>query len=60
MLRRLASLSVHFRWLVILTWLLLVIGVGVLGQSVGGSFSNNLSVANTDSQAAYETLRTRR
>ncbi|WP_162891186.1 MMPL family transporter [Aeromicrobium sp. A1-2] len=59
MLRRLASLSVRFRWLVILTWLLLVISVGVLGQSIGGSFSNNLSVDNTDSQAAYATLTTK-
>lgn len=56
MLRGLATFSVHHRWLVIVTWLLLVGGLLGGGQAYGGSFSNDLSIEDTDSQAAYDTL----
>jgi RND superfamily putative drug exporter len=56
MLRALATFSVRHRWLVIITWLLLVGGVLAAGQNYGGSFSNDLSVEDTDSQAAYDAL----
>ena len=56
MLRRLATFSVRHRWLVIVTWLFVVVGVTAAGQSLGGSFSNDLSVEDADSQSAYETL----
>lgn len=59
MLRTLATFSVRHRWLVIVTWLLLVGGALAAGQSFGGSFSNDLSVEGTDSQAAYDTLQER-
>ena len=56
MLRALATFSVRHRWLVIVTWVLLVGGVLVAGQTYGGSFSNDLSIEDTDSQAAYDAL----
>ncbi len=56
MLRTLATFSVRHRWLVVLTWLALVVGATVAGQTLGGSFSNDLSVEDTDSQAAYDRL----
>jgi RND superfamily putative drug exporter len=56
MLRALATFSVRRRWLVIVTWLLLVGGVLTAGQTYGGSFSNDVSIAGTDSQAAYDAL----
>ncbi len=56
MLRALGTLSVRHRWAVIAMWLLLVGGVLVAGRSYGGSFSNDLSVSGTDSQAAYDAL----
>ncbi len=56
MLRSLATFSVRHRWLVVVTWLVLVLGANVAGQEYGGSFSNNLSVEGTDSQAAYDAL----
>jgi len=56
MLRRLATVSVRHKWLVIATWLLLVAGATVAGQTYGGSFSNDLSVDGTDSQAAHDAL----
>jgi putative drug exporter of the RND superfamily len=59
MLRALATFSVRRKWLVLVTWLLLVVGVFAAGQSLGGSFSNDLSVDDTDSQAAYDTLQSK-
>ena len=56
MLRALATFSVRRRWLVIVTWLLLVGGVLVAGQTYGGSFSNDVSIQDADSQAAYDAL----
>ncbi|MFA6576446.1 MAG: MMPL family transporter, partial [Nocardioides sp.] len=56
MLRALATFSVRRRWLVIVTWLLLVGGVLAAGLNYGGSFSNDLSIEDADSQAAYDTL----
>ena len=56
MLRKIATFSVHHKWLVVATWLLVVVGATVAGQSLGGSFSNDLSVEGTDSRAAYDTL----
>ncbi|WEV78195.1 MMPL family transporter [Janibacter cremeus] len=56
MLRALATFSVRHRWLVIVTWLLLVGGLLFAGQSYGGSFSNDMSIEDTDSQAAYDAL----
>ncbi len=56
MLRQLATFAVRRKWQVIVTWLLLVGGVLAAGTSLGGSFSNDLSVKGTDSQAAHDTL----
>lgn len=56
MLRALATFSVRHRWSVIATWLLLVGGVLAAGQTYGGSFSNDLSIQGTDSQAARDAL----
>lgn len=56
MLRALATFSVRHRWAVIATWLLLVGGVLAAGQTYGGSFSNDLSIQGTDSQAARDAL----
>lgn len=38
-------------------WLLLLAGVGVANRSAAGSFTNDLSLSGTDSQAAYQALR---
>ncbi|WP_185297905.1 MMPL family transporter [Streptomyces finlayi] len=59
MLSALARFSVRHRWWVIALWLLAVVGAALGAGSVGGSFSNDLTLSNTDSQAAYDTLRTR-
>lgn len=56
MLRSFAAVAVRFRWLVLAVWLVLVGGVLVAGQILSGTFSNNMSVADSDSQAAYQAL----
>ncbi|HEY0951028.1 MMPL family transporter, partial [Nocardioides sp.] len=57
MLRSLATFSARHRFLVLLTWLIVVAGVLLAGQSLGGSFNNDLSLEDSDSQAAYDELR---
>ncbi len=58
-LRSVAGFAVRHRWLVIIGWLLLV-ALAVAGRSMaGGSFTNDLSVSDSDSQAAYETMQQR-
>ena len=58
-LRTVAKLSVRYRWLVIIGWLLLVT-LAVVGKSAaGGSFANDLEVSGTDSQAAHATMQQR-
>ncbi|MBQ0986788.1 MMPL family transporter [Streptomyces sp. F63] len=59
MLSSLARFSVRHRWLVIALWLLAVLGAGLAARSSGGEFSNDLTLSDSDSQAAYDTLRER-
>ncbi|MEO3786160.1 MMPL family transporter [Actinocorallia sp. B10E7] len=59
MLSALARFSVRHRWWVIAVWLLAVIGSALAARTSDGSFSNDLTLRNTDSQAAYDTLRER-
>ncbi|MFI8093884.1 MMPL family transporter [Streptomyces sp. NPDC086080] len=59
MLSALARFSVRHRWWVIALWLLAVIGAALGARTVGGSFTNDLTLEDTDSQAAYDTLRER-
>ncbi|MGC1215095.1 MAG: MMPL family transporter [Micromonospora sp.] len=59
MLAALGRFSVRHRWLVVITWVVLLLGAVVAGRQFGGSFTNDLTLSNTDSQAAYDTLRDR-
>ena len=56
MLRRLANFSIRHRWLVIAAWVIALAAVALTAANIGGSFTNNLSVAGTDSQAAHDAL----
>lgn len=56
-LSALARMSTRYRWVVIALWLVLILGALLGSRAVGGSFSNDLTLAGTDSQAAYDTLR---
>jgi RND superfamily putative drug exporter len=53
----LARMSTRYRWIVVTVWLALILGTLLSSRTFGGSFSNDLTLAGTDSQAAYDTLR---
>ncbi|TFC36220.1 MMPL family transporter [Cryobacterium sp. TMT2-42-4] len=56
-LSALARISTRHRWIVVGLWLVLLLGALVGSRVIGGTFSNDLTLAGTDSQAAYDTLR---
>ncbi len=53
---KLARWSTTHRKYVVIGWLILLIGVNVLAQSAGTSYSNNFSLPNSDSQRAADLL----
>lgn len=57
MLGVLAGISTRYRWIVLMVWIVLILGMTVSSRAIGGTFSNDLTLAGTDSQAAYDTLR---
>ncbi|TFD30295.1 MMPL family transporter [Cryobacterium cryoconiti] len=56
-LSALARISTRHRWIVVAMWLVLLLGALFGSRYIGGTFSNDLTLAGTDSQAAYDTLR---
>ena len=58
-LARLATSSVRHRRLVVLAWLVAIVLAAVGNQLAGGEFHNDLSIPDTDSQAAFDELRER-
>ena len=50
-------MSTRYRWIVVAGWLVLLLGTLFGSRAIGGTFSNDLTLAGTDSQAAYDTLR---
>jgi len=54
-----ARFAIRFRWVVIVGWVLLVAAGVLASRAAGGSFVNDLSVSGTDSQAAYDAMRTK-
>lgn len=57
MLGALARMSTRYRWVVVIVWLVLLVGAILSSRAIGGTFSNDLTLAGTDSQSAYDTLR---
>jgi putative drug exporter of the RND superfamily len=49
--------SAEHRFVVVVLWLVLVAGAAAAGRGMGGGFVNDMSLAGTDSQAAYDTMR---
>ncbi|TFD05967.1 MMPL family transporter [Cryobacterium sp. TMT1-66-1] len=56
-LSALARMSTRYRWIVVVVWLALILGAVLGSRALGGTFNNDLTLAGTDSQAAYDTLR---
>ena len=58
MLEKLASFCHRRRWVVIALWIAAAVGISVLSGSTGGKFSDGGRLTGTDSDKAYEILRT--
>ncbi len=55
-LHRLGLFASHHKWVVLLTWLIVVVLVATLYSTAGSNTSNNLDLPGTDSQAANDLL----
>src|SRR5947209_1760768 len=58
-MERLARFCYRHRWRVLIAWIVAFIGMGVLSGVVGNAFSNNFSSPGTESQRAFDLLRSR-
>jgi len=56
MLRRLAAWCYRHRWRVVVSWIILLVGVNVLAQTVGGDLLKTFSLPGSESQRAFDTL----
>jgi RND superfamily putative drug exporter len=56
MLRRLAAFCYRRRWRVLIAWVVLLVGVNVLAQSVGGDLLKTFSLPGSESQSAFDAL----
>src|SRR5258705_12378071 len=56
MLARLAAWCYRRRWRVLIAWIVLLVGVNVLAQTVGGDLLKTFNLPGTESQRAYDAL----
>ncbi|HEX6970139.1 MAG TPA: MMPL family transporter [Micromonosporaceae bacterium] len=59
MLTALSRFAIRRRWSVVIGWTLLLVAALIAARGYGGTFTNDLTLSGTDSQAAYDTLRSR-
>src|SRR3954454_904402 len=55
-LHRLGLFAAHHKWVVLLTWVIVLVIVGPLYHAAGSNTNNNLDLPGTDSQAANDLL----
>ncbi|NNN09080.1 MAG: MMPL family transporter [Acidimicrobiaceae bacterium] len=55
-MKSLARFSVRRRWLVLIIWILIIIGVNVAAQAAGSAYSNSFSLPGTDSTHALQLI----
>jgi putative drug exporter of the RND superfamily len=56
MLARLATVCYRRRWRVLIAWIIALVGVSVLSQTVGGDLLKTFSLPGTESQDAFDVL----
>src|SRR4051794_23598685 len=56
MLRNVATWCYRRRRLVVVAWIIALVGISVLGQTVGGGLLKTFSLPGTESQRAYDVL----
>jgi RND superfamily putative drug exporter len=57
MLQRIARFCYHRRWLVVATWVLLLIAVSTLNGAFGGTYKDNFQLPDSDSEDAFNQLK---
>ncbi len=57
MLARLATFCYRRRWRVLIAWVVALVGISILGQTVGGDLLKTFSLPGTESQAAFDVLK---
>jgi putative drug exporter of the RND superfamily len=57
MLARLASWCYRRRWRVLIAWIVALVGVSVLSQTIGGDLLKTFSLPGTESQRAFDVLK---
>src|SRR4051812_18636413 len=55
-MRRLATFCYRRRWRVLIAWVVLLVGVNVLAQTVGGDLLKTFSLPGSESQSAFDSL----
>jgi uncharacterized membrane protein YdfJ with MMPL/SSD domain len=55
-LHRLGLFAAHHKWVVLLTWVIVLVIVGTLYHAAGSNTNNNLDLPGTDSQAVTDLL----
>ena len=55
-MKSLARFSVRRRWLVLVIWIVLIVGVNAAAQAAGSAYSNSFSLPGTDSTHALQLL----
>src|SRR2546422_8293644 len=58
-MERLARLFYRRRWRVVIVWVVGFVAMGALSSAVGTSFANNFSSPGTESQRAFDLLKSR-
>src|SRR5260221_8201726 len=56
MLVRLATFSYRRRRIVVIAWIVALVGISVVGQTVGGTLLKSFTVSGTESQRAFDVL----
>src|SRR5438309_11377594 len=56
MLRRIAASCYRHRWRVVISWIVLLVGVNVLAQTVGGDLLKTFDVPGSESGRAFSVL----
>src|SRR5438477_4160656 len=57
MLARLATICYRRRWRVLVAWIVALVGISVLSQTVGGDLLKSFSLPGTESQRAFDVLK---
>src|SRR5262249_52761365 len=57
MLPRLAAWCYRRRWTVLISWIVILVGVNVLAQTVGGDLLKTFSLPGTESQRTFDVLK---